>query len=145
MQRENADMRNFLQNLAVRMQRFMIGRYGGDEFTKFLMISSCVMIVLSCFSIFRFLYLPALIVMGYSIYRSYSRNIYKRQAELAKYLQLRNSVRSYRQLQRKKYAERKTHKYIKCPHCRKTFRVPKGKGRIKISCPYCRSEIIEKT
>lgn len=138
-------MRNFLQNLAVAIQRFMIGRYGVDELTRFLTLSSCVMLLLSCFSALKFLYLPALLVMGWSIYRSYSRNIYKRQAERSKYLQLRNRVQSNRRLQKRKYAERKTHKYIKCPSCSKTFRVPRGKGKIKIRCPYCQSEIIDRT
>lgn len=138
-------MRNFLQNLAFRMQRFMIGRYGVDELTRFLTITSCIMLILSCFSALRFLYLPALLIMGWSIYRSYSRNIYKRQAERNKYLQIRNRVRSRRSLQKRKFAERKTHKYIKCPSCSKTFRVPRGKGKIRIRCPFCGTEIIEHT
>lgn len=138
-------MRNFLKNLAFRMQQFMIGRYGVDELTRFLTITSCIMLILSCFSALRFLYLPALLIMGWSIYRSYSRNIYKRQAERNKYLQIRNRVRSRRSLQKRKFAERKTHKYIKCPSCSKTFRVPRGKGKIRIRCPFCGTEIIEHT
>jgi ribosomal protein L37AE/L43A len=39
----------------------------------------------------------------------------------------------------------KTHKYYRCTHCRQLIRVPRGKGKICISCPKCRTEFIKRT
>ena len=36
------------------------------------------------------------------------------------------------------------HKYYHCPQCSKMLRVPKGKGKIAISCPKCKEKFIKK-
>ena len=37
------------------------------------------------------------------------------------------------------------HRYYKCPKCRQSVRVPRGKGKISITCPRCREKFIRKT
>ena len=41
--------------------------------------------------------------------------------------------------------ERETHKYFKCKKCKAVLRVPKGRGKIEITCPKCRAKVIKKT
>jgi predicted RNA-binding Zn-ribbon protein involved in translation (DUF1610 family) len=41
--------------------------------------------------------------------------------------------------------EKKRYKFFKCPACRQKIRVPKGKGRIEITCPRCGNRFIKKT
>ena len=41
--------------------------------------------------------------------------------------------------------EKKKYKFFKCPACRQKIRVPKGKGRIEITCPRCANRFIKKT
>lgn len=36
-------------------------------------------------------------------------------------------------------------KFFKCPACRQKIRVPRGKGRIEITCPRCGDRFIKKT
>ena len=43
------------------------------------------------------------------------------------------------------WLDRKTHRYFRCPQCRATVRVPKGKGQIRITCPHCKHQFIKKT
>ena len=41
--------------------------------------------------------------------------------------------------------EKKSYRFFKCPACRQNIRVPKGKGRIEITCPRCGNRFIKKT
>ncbi len=148
-----------------RFSNFMAGRYGMDEFGRFLNIVSLILIILSFF--FRFVLIAALLVMGYSYFRIFSRNYAKRNAENQKYCSIRyrnkggaygrgaygnnsygNNYSSYANTtteKQKKAMDRRTHRIFKCPNCGQKIRVPKGKGKICIKCPKCRIEFIKKT
>ena len=78
------------------------------------------------------LVIPALIVMGYGMFRMFSRNLNARAAENRRYCAI---------IHRRKA----THRIFKCPNCAQKIRVPKGKGKICIKCPKCRIEFIKKT
>ena len=51
---------------------------------------------------------------------------------------------SFGQLQQR-FALRKTYRYFSCPHCRQQVRVPKGRGKISITCPKCGTQFIKKS
>ena len=38
----------------------------------------------------------------------------------------------------------KTHKIMRCPGCGEKLRVPKGAGKINITCPHCGTKFIKK-
>ena len=71
--------------------------------------------------------------MGIAIFRCLSRNTYKRYQENRRYLALRSRTKD------------KNHRYFRCPKCRQQIRVPKGKGKIAITCPKCKEKFIKKT
>ena len=37
------------------------------------------------------------------------------------------------------------HRYFDCPKCHQMVRVPRGKGKISITCPRCREKFVKKT
>ena len=43
------------------------------------------------------------------------------------------------------WANRKLYHYYRCPKCRQKLRVPRGRGRIQISCPRCGTQFIKKS
>ena len=48
-------------------------------------------------------------------------------------------------INKKKWENRKTTKYIECPTCGQTLAVPKGKGKIRVTCPKCGTKVETKS
>ncbi len=138
-------MRGFFQRISYSLQRLMMGRYGYDELSKFLLIAGVVFSVLSYFPDLQLLYFISVILLVYSLFRIMSKNFDKRRCELEKYFAVKRKITGWFSSKKKRWSERKMHRFFKCKNCKTVLRVPKGKGKIKISCPKCRSEIIKKT
>lgn len=144
-------IKNWFSNLGSTMQSRMYGRYGYDELNRFLMIGGLVLVMLSMSftahspTVSSVLTGLALGMYALSVYRTYSRNISKRQRERAAYLRRTEPVRAWFRLQKNKFADRKTHRYFKCKQCKTVLRVPKGKGKIMIHCRNCGAELVKKT
>lgn len=124
------------------LKRFMYGRYGVDQFSSALAVLTLILILLSIvfprtFGILGTLsYIP---MFGY-VYRTFSKNIFKRQQENYKYLRWKNSAVLWIMSYKKRLQDSKTHKYFKCPNCKQKLRVPRGNGKITITCPKCRTQ-----
>lgn len=127
------------------MQRFMIGRYGVDQLSRFLNIVVLILLVVSMFTRLGILYWIALGLILYTYFRIFSRNHPKRYAENRRYLAATAGARNFFQARRRDAVTRKTHRIYRCPSCRQRIRVPKGKGRIAIRCPKCSIEFIKKS
>ena len=126
-----------MNKISVWFRRFMQGRYGTDKLNTAILVSGLVACLLSMFIrlplLNWFLTLLSYALMGWAIFRSLSRNTYKRYRENRKYLRI---------LERFKDRE---HKYFDCPRCHQPVRVPRGKGKISISCPKCKEKFIRKS
>ena len=120
-----------------RLIRFMAGRYGGDRLNNFLLAVIMIIIVINVFVRSIIISIVYMLLWGWSIFRMMSRNIYKRQAENAKFLKLWNPVKGYFKLMKNKWRDRKTHVYKKCPKCKAVLRLPKQKGNHTVKCPKC--------
>ena len=128
-----------------KLRRFMIGRYGTDGLNQFLSIASLVLLliaIVSRVSLFTWLGV-ALLVFCY--YRTFSRNISKRTEENYKFYTLKDRVGSKFRSWKEQWANRKLYHYYRCPKCRQKLRVPRGRGRIQVSCPRCGTQFIKKS
>ncbi len=134
-----------LQRFAVKIQQFMVGRYGNDRFTLFLLIFSMIFTFLGNFKPIRFLYFIGLAIIVYALFRTMSKNYEARRKELDWYLAWSQKPRAELKLLGNKLRDNKTHKYFKCKGCRTVLRVPKGRGKIEVTCPKCRAKAIKKT
>lgn len=130
-------MNDFFSRLSGRIREMMTGRYGMDEFSKFLLTASAVCLVLSFFFLPRLLFLIALAGLIYVYVRAFSRDISGRYAENVKFLEKTEGVRKQLRIQKKRIDGRKDFRFFKCPGCGQEVRVPKGKGHIRITCPKC--------
>lgn len=127
-----------------KIVRFMQGRYGVDQFNRFLMILAVVLMVFSMFGA-HLCYLLALLVMVYAYYRMFSKQIYKRSKENQEYLRYEWKVKNRLGKIKNELQQRKTHHIYKCPNCKQKIRVPKGRGRIAITCRKCQHEFVKKS
>ena len=126
-------MRNWLRKV-------MTGRYGVDEFSRFLNMTAMVSLVLSVLfnnglSVFFLLLSFGSLIWNYI--RMFSRNTYKRRAENNAYLTIRYNLTRKVSGLKQRLQQKKYYRFYKCPKCGITTRVPKGKGKIRITCPKC--------
>lgn len=128
-----------------RLVRFMQGRYGVDKFSNFLIILALVLLVADFFLPFVYLRGAALLLVLYAYFRMLSKNHYKRYAENERYMKYYNKVRFFWARKKSHMEQRRTHKIYKCPSCKQSIRVPKGKGKIAITCPKCLTEFIRRS
>ncbi len=123
-----------------KFQQFMMGRYGVDSFLKFLLGAALGLAVLDIFIDSRILTSWFYVLVIYSYYRILSKNHQKRYQENMKFLQIKNKIVSKFKSEKNLMKQRKTHHIYKCPTCGQKIRIPKGKGRICITCPKCKTE-----
>lgn len=123
-----------------KFYRFMQGRYGADELTKFLTGLEMALIILNLLtriSIFNLLFWVCLI---YSYFRIFSKNYSARYAENQKFLGLKNQFRYKIENHKRMREQKKIYRIYSCPYCKQKIRIPKGKGTIIITCPKCKEE-----
>ena len=129
-----------------KFNKFMQGRYGVDDFSRFTMGAALVLIILAMFAnIFSRTAGSTLDILGvaaivYAYIRIFSRNIQQRYAENQKFLQMTSKFRFRFNKEKNLMKQRKTHHIYSCPGCGQKIRIPKGKGKIEIECPKCHTK-----
>lgn len=125
-----------------KINKFLNGRYGVDELYRFLLIVCLIIVITNLFIYSMVLRIIELIIFVFAIYRAFSKDTYKRSKENKKYLEIKSKIEGYFNYQKKKYKDRNTHMYKKCPKCRQKIRLPLRKGNHTVKCPNCK-EIFE--
>lgn len=131
--------------------KFMYGRYGIDELGKHTLIFAIAVSVLgmifNLFSLDVASFVCSLLSMtcvAICFFRALSKNINRRVMENHKYLGKTEKIRGKIKFLQTRFRERKTYKYVKCPQCKNYSRVPRGKGKIKITCRVCKRQFDKK-
>ena len=106
--------------------RFMQGRYGVDQLSKFLLVIGLVVVLVSALlgnsPIALILYLVGWVFVA----KTYG-------------------IRNFFQKQKNIWKQRKVYHIYTCPSCRQKIRIPKGKGKIEVRCPKCGTTFIRKS
>lgn len=134
-------MRNWLQKV-------LAGRYGVDEFNRFLNATALITLVLSILLkglLGMLFWLIAIAALIFSYFRMFSRNAYRRRAENSAYLTLRYNLTCKFSGVKQRMQQKKYYRFFKCPKCGITTRVPKGKGKVRITCPKCGESFVRKS
>jgi len=123
-------MRNFLH-------KFMIGRYGPDHLGIAMVIFAFILSILNAFLWHTPLLYISYLVFILVIFRMLSRNLTRRRAENDRFIRFWWPIRTRIKKIIQYIKDKRKYVYYKCPTCKTKLRVPKGKGKIRITCPRC--------
>ena len=153
------------------MDNFMKGRNGADELTIVLGFFGIILAMIGSLAHFQWLSWIAIAVIVIGVLRGLSKNVDARHKEndafvaatanvpgLGKFVASlgggaatantsRATSTSKEDLERAKrtakkmWKGRKTTAYLKCPNCGQMLSVPKGKGKIRVTCPKCHAKM----
>lgn len=130
-------MSGFFARIRNCLRNFMAGRYGHDKLNMAILVLGVVLCVVTMFipwaAVKLGLTVASYALMLWAMFRCFSRNIYKRYRENRKYLMLLDRIKD------------REHRYFECPKCRQPVRVPRGKGKISITCPKCKEKFVKRT
>ena len=137
---------NFRQKIA----QFMYGRNGYDAFNQFLLIAAIVMMALGMLLsrvpvVAMVLSILEWTTLIYCLFRTFSKDIYKRQQENAWYYTKRQAFGRWFRSLKDRWQQRKDYKFFRCPSCHALLRVPKGKGKLLLTCRKCGNRFERKT
>ena len=110
----------------------------------FLLVLYLIFYFISIWTNFLPLYWLSLVVIVWGLFRMLSRNLPRRRAENAKFMQLAGPAINWFHLRRTMHRD-KEHRYFRCPSCGQQLRVPKGKGKITVTCRSCGAVFQEKS
>ena len=129
--------RQFTAKLSMGLRSFMAGRYGTDRLNMVILgaglVASLLSVMIQAAPFNLVFWALSYALMIWAIFRSLSRNTYKRYQENRKFLQFFDRLKD------------RQHRYFDCPKCRQMVRVPRGKGKIAITCPRCKEKFVKKT
>ncbi len=125
--------------------KLMYGRYGTDQLGFFMLISLFVLNLLWAATDWNIFYWISIVLCVICIWRIFSKNVNRRYTENQKFLQITAPVRRWFSEKFSAGRDLKTHCHFRCPSCKQKIRVPRGKGKIQITCPKCRHEFVKKT
>ena len=129
--------RQFTAKLSAALRNFMAGRYGTDRLNMAILgvglVASLLSVLIKFAPVNLGLFVLSYGMMFWAIFRTLSRNTYKRYQENRKYLRFLERLKD------------KEHRHFDCPRCHQPVRVPRHKGKISITCPKCREKFIRKT
>ncbi len=142
-------MRNLFYKISSAMARFMYGRNGGDQlngalFALYLAVWMLSVLLRKVPAAANLLDIFSVLLAVLVLFRTFSRNLSKRRAENAKFLNWWRPVKN-RIDGRIRRIQDKEHKYFTCKSCKTICRVPAGKGKIEITCPKCGRKLIGKS
>lgn len=127
--------------------KFMYGRYGIDEYGRFLSIVALIPLFLSFIireKVGAGLFGVTLAILIYQYFRLFSRQTAKRQAENQVYLKVKNRVANEFRGMKSRFSQRKKYKFFRCKKCHAYLRVPRGKGKVSIRCSRCGNQFSAK-
>jgi len=120
-----------------KLMNFMYGRRGNDSLNIALLVLAFLLLGINLFTHWVALVVLEYLLLILVIFRSLSKNLYRRGCENEKFLKVwRPVVRFFKQM-KNRIRDRKTHVYRKCPGCKTVLRLRRIKGEHGVTCPKC--------
>lgn len=118
------------------IQRFFAGRYGIDQLGKVTLCAYLLCYLLGLLTNWSIFLALSTLLAVLTLYRMLSRNLQKRVKENQWFLKKTAPLWQWYRT-RKMIRTDKDHCYFKCPSCGQRLRVPRGRGKLKVTCRSC--------
>lgn len=128
-----------------KLRDFMLGRRGLDALSIGLMVLSLIISIFTRFSRSMLIRAVPAVILLYCLYRVLSRDTGKRQQETDVFMRFCRPVAERLGGAISRMRESGSYKFFRCPECSQQVRVPKGKGKIEITCPKCKGRFVKKS
>lgn len=137
---------NFFQRIGNALSRFMYGRNGVDRLGLTMIWAALLLDIINMLLrekpvVSGITGLVSGVLLFTALFRMFSRNLEKRRAENTRFMEKVWWPVSRRMAGARQQRMDKEHRYFTCHRCGAVCRVPRGKGRIVITCPCCGGEI----
>ena len=120
-----------------KVVEWLRGRQGPDDLAVFCTNLAIVVVLVNVFARVSWLGWFALVLVAYSRFRIQSKNLGARSRENAAFLKALGPARPWVQNPRAAWSELRSYKHVKCASCHQRVRVPRGKGKLRVTCPRC--------
>lgn len=138
-------MAHFWDRSRAAAVRFLSGRNGTDQLGGALLVLYVALVLLRSALLVLFPYallsallsLPIVLLAVLIFFRVFSRNLPRRRRENERFLRWWGPRAAALSAAAERRRDR-DHRYFRCPGCGAFCRVPRGAGKIRITCPRCR-------
>lgn len=149
-------MGNFFNNLNSKLQAFMAGRNGADRLSRWSLGAAFITLIINIFVPNIICSVLSYVFLFYSIYRMFSSNLPAREEEEARFDAFLERIKPGGNKNRdtgfttrkgttskssQNTSEKEKTTFI-CEDCGQSLSVPKGRGKLKITCPKCNHQQI---
>lgn len=135
----------------LKIKEFFRDRRGLDALGWALLVLALVCRVVGMFVESKIVPALMLFFLALFVLRALSKNLSLRDKENEIFVKFFEKCKKLWEKSSKSYndfldrrAAKATHVFPKCPACKTRVRVPKGKGKIRITCPYCKNKFEKK-
>lgn len=132
-----------MNKFAMKLARFMYGRYGFDE--SYYLLTTLWFLFFILGIIFRgwlsvTFNILSVLALAFSLFRVMSKNTERRRKENAWIRKLKSKCKAASDLNKSKKRDKDTHIYVKCNNCHAILRLPKIPGEHGVTCPKCKNK-----
>lgn len=129
-----------------KIKNYLQRVYGVDFFSKTLIVFALILSLINLKFKNRVIEIITMILIVYfGIFRVFSVNKYQRMIENQKFAKAVKPMTDFFEKYKIRALNSKDKKYIKCPNCKKEMKIPRNKGKIKVTCPHCGHKFVKKS
>lgn len=129
-----------------KIKNYLQKVYGVDFLSKTMIVVALILSLINLKFKNRVIEVITMILIVYfGIFRVFSVNKYQRMIENQKFAKAVKPMTDFFEKYKIRASNSKDKKYIKCPNCKKEMKIPRNKGKIKVTCPHCGHKFVKKS
>ena len=127
----------FFQRAAAALRRMFRGCYGGDQLSMAMTYASLLLILFGALPHLEVLLVVAYALVILSFARMFSRKIEARRRENEWFLRKTAPLVTKFFQAKARFKNRRLYAYFRCPGCHAWLKLPRGAGKVTVTCGKC--------